>query len=220
MLLHVTEVSTEAELLAALGPFVPGGSALILVGGADSMADSDRAALAQLFGRLVDYLDRTGTSVVDGGTDSGVMHLLGTLREDRGAAFRLVGVLPRGALRRRSRRGVPIGIAAGHPEIILVPGSRFGDETDWLFAAADHLGGGAAVTLVVNGGQLTLDEGRARLAAGHRVVAVAGSGRAADELAATLAADEDLRGSGRLGVISLSIDSAGLAAALEGPRAT
>jgi hypothetical protein len=39
MLPHVTEVSTEAELLAALGPSVPGGSALILLGGADSMSD-------------------------------------------------------------------------------------------------------------------------------------------------------------------------------------
>jgi hypothetical protein len=213
---RVTQVSTQSELEAALGPVEPAGRAMILVGGADSMPPEDQRKVEALFGRLVDYLEQTGTDVVDGGTDSGVMHLIGILHEDRRASFRLVGVLPRGALARLTREGARITIAPGHPEILLVPGSEFGEEMDWLFGAADYLSGGAAPTLVINGGTLTLEEAQERLAAGHLVVAVEGSGRAADELAA----DEGLRASSRLRVIPLTVDAAGLAAALEEDRQT
>lgn len=215
MTVQPTYVSSGSELLAALGPADPGGRAVILIGGADSMPDDERARVEALFRRLVEHLDSTGTAVVDGGTNSGVMRLIGELRDEVSGAFRLVGVLPAGALERTTREGRAITLAPGHPEIILVPGSEFGDETDWLFAAADHLGAGAAPTLVVNGGRLTLEEARLRLTDGKRVVVVEGSGRAADELAA----DEALRTSGRLRVIPLTADAGGLAAALEeGPQ--
>ncbi|MGH9886492.1 MAG: hypothetical protein ACREBE_13240, partial [bacterium] len=91
-----------------------------------------------------------------------------------------------------------------------VPGAWFGDETPWIFAAADYLGGGSAATIVVNGGALAYDEARQRLAIGHPVIAVEGSGRAADDLAG----DKDLRASGRLRVMPLTVDDAALAEAL------
>jgi hypothetical protein len=160
---------------------------------------------------LVDYLERTNTTVVDGGTDSGVMHLIARERAARRATFRLIGVAPRGAFQRRTRVGAEIRPAQRHSEIFLVPGSRFGDESAWIFAAADHLAGGDAPTMVINGGRLTHDEAAARLAEGRRVVTVAGSGRTAD----ALAADRDLRASGRLRVIPLWVDADALGAALE-----
>jgi hypothetical protein len=212
----VTEVASREDLVAALGPTDAKACSLILIGGADAMPEADRARLTDLFVLLVDHLERTRTALVDGGTDSGVMRLIGTIRLRRAATFRLVGVLPSGALGRTTRDGAPITIAPGHPEIILVPGTHFGDETEWLFATADHLGPRSAVTLIVNGGRLARAEALQRLENGHRVVAVQDSGRAADELAG----DEDLRASGRLHVIPLTTDAAGLAAALEGSQAT
>jgi SLOG in TRPM, prokaryote len=211
MTVQPTQVSSGAELIDALGPAEPQGRALILIGGADLMPEGERIQVETLFRQLVTHVDRTHTAVVDGGTNSGVMRLIGELREEIGGTFRLVGVVPAGALERTTSDGQPIMLASGHPEIILVPGSKFGDETDWLFAAADHLAAGDAPTLVVNGGQLTLEEAHQRLTAGKRVVAVEGSGRAADELAS----DEGLRLSGRLHVIPLTADPAVLAGALE-----
>ena len=207
---NVTEVETIDGLVAALAVGPRPSSAIALIGGADHLAEADQEALDRLFDTLVAFLDRTATAVVDGGTDSGVMRLIGHAREARHASFRLVGVAPRGALDRRTRDGAEIRLAPGHPEIFLVPGSQFGDETEWLFAAADDLAGGAAPTIVVNGGRLTHEEALLRLAADRLVVTVAGSGRAADELAA----DEGLRASGRLRVIPLSADDATLRAAL------
>ena len=215
MIVQPIRVQSGAELLAALGPAQPGGRALILLGGADSMPEDERLRVQALFRQVLEYVETTGTAVVDGGTDSGVMRMIGQLREELGGTFRLIGVLPAGALERTTRDGRRIALAPGHPEILLTPGSAFGDETDWLFAAADHLAGGDAPTLVVNGGRLTLEEAHLRLEAGKPVVTVAGSGRSADQLAS----DEGLRASGRLHVVPLSADSATLAEALEEDRA-
>ena len=210
----VREVATNDELLAALGPPASGG-AIVLVGGADFTEPERAAALRRFFALLARYADRNGLAIVDGGTDSGVMRLVAEAREEAGASFPLLGVAPAGAIGRETRTGGAISVARGHDPVVLVPGSSFGDETTWLFDAADHLAGGSASTLVVNGGRLTMDEALLRIGGGHLVVAVAGTGRAADELAA----DEGLHASGRLRVVQLDIDEAGLAAALETPLA-
>jgi hypothetical protein len=212
MVPRVTTVDTVHDLVAALGPKPAGGRAIALVGGADSMAPEALAELRAFFATLAGYLERTSTAVVDGGTDSGVIRLIGRARTAAEASFRLIGVIPRGALDRRTRTGAAITIEPDHPEILLAPGSKFGDESVWLFRAADHLAQTPAPTLVVNGGKLTSEEAHKRLAAGRRVVVVAGSGRAADELAA----DRALRTSGRLHVVQLNATKRQLRGALHG----
>jgi hypothetical protein len=207
---RIHDVASSAELRGALGMPPSTGSAVLLVGGADVTAAADLEPIRAFLGTVVSLAERFRMAVVDGGTDSGVMRLIGEARKIRGASFPLVGVVPRGALERTTRSGRPIRIAPGHSDILLVPGSEFGDEIEWLFAAADHLGAGRAPTLVVNGGHMTMVEARMRIDQGQVVVAVEGSGRAADELAA----DADLRASGRLRVIDLDADEQTLAAIL------
>ena len=211
----MTTVTTQAELLETLGPRPPQGSALALVGGADSATAGELRRLRSFFAGLAHHLEARGTTLVDGGTDSGVMRLIGEARAALSpkARFDLIGVLPEGALRRTTRDGVPITTARHHSKLILVPGSAFGDESPWLFAVADHLAGGEAPTLVVNGGKLTLREALKRLAAGRRVVTLDGSGRSADELA-TDPGYRQLRASGTLRVLPLDADAGSLAEAL------
>lgn len=215
-------VDSEADLdavVAALAPAGEGsGRALILVGGA-TFADADPARTASIrsfLDALAAACEQTGTTIVDGGTDAGVMRWIAEARAAIDGTFPLVGVAPRGAFERSTRTGEPIVPAPGHSLVLLAPGSRFGDETTWLFATADRLGSGSAPAVVVNGGRLALHESRERLATGHAVIAVDGSGRAADELAA----DEGLRASGRLRVVPLASDAASLAAVLEEARTT
>ncbi len=208
----VREVATQSDFMATLGPAAADSRAVILIGGADFTEPGRLAELRTFFETLAAYCERTGTTVVDGGTDSGVMRLIAEARSKLGAEFRLVGVAPVGAFDRSSRDGGTIEVARDHSIVILVPGSEFGDESAWLFAAGDHLAGGSAPTIVVNGGGLTLEEAHIRLGQGQPVIAVEGSGRAADELAA----DEDLRASGRLRVIPLTVDDAGLEVSIGG----
>jgi predicted Rossmann-fold nucleotide-binding protein len=186
------EVRSDPELVAALAAVTARG-AIALVGGADALGDEDRVVLVGFFDRLAAALQAAGLAVVDGGTDSGVMRLIADAGERAATTMPVVGVLPRGVLSRPTRAGAPIAVAPRHDPVLLVPGDTFGDETSWLFRAADHLNHGPATTIVVNGGQLTLDEAVRRLASGHRVIVVAGSGRAADVLAGAPRKDHGLR---------------------------
>ncbi len=208
-------VESRSDLEAELAAF-PRGRSLLLVGGAD-FADSDPAIVEGIRGfleTLATHCERTSTAVVDGGTDAGVMRWFADARAAMDGTFPLVGVAPWFAFERPTRSGRPITVAPGHSIVLAVPGEAFGDEMPWLFAAADSLAvDAAAPTVLVNGGELAATEARRRLADGHVVVAVAGSGRAADEL--TGDASGDLRASGRLRVIPLAADEATLAAALE-----
>ena len=211
----VHTVASEADLLEALGPVESHGRAIILIGGADATEPARRDELLGFLAVVARHCERTVTAIIDGGTDSGVMRLIGEARAalgggGSGATFPLIGVVPAGVFERPTKDGEEIRPAPHHSKILRVPGNWFGDETKWLFAAADHLGSGSASTIVVNGGALTLREAHERLEAGHQVIAVVGSGRAADELAA----DAALRASGRLRVMHLTIDDVALAEAL------
>jgi hypothetical protein len=233
-----TVVETEQELLAAIGTPPPGTRAVALVGGADKVAPAALPALAAFFRTLASVLDSDRWVLVDGGTDSGVMRLVAEARAATNSTFRLVGVAPRGRVGRATRGGDVVTLAGGHPELLLVPGTSFGDETPWLFRAADHLAGGRAVTLVVNGGRLTLGEAIRRLDASLPVVGVAGSGRAADVLARAASAggrlgaspdndaDEEFRPfdvdeitTDRLCIVSIDIGADDLAGALAASHA-
>ena len=183
-----TQIDSEHALLAAIGPPLHGGQAIALIGGADNLVAAARARIAPFFRTLAEALDAAHAVLVDGGTESGVMRLVADARRETGATFRLIGVVPRGRIGRPTRGGTVVALAEGHTELLLVPGTKFGDESPWLFRAADHLAGGHASTLVVNGGRLSLGEAVRRLAAGAPVAAVEGSGRAADALARALAA--------------------------------
>lgn len=180
----LTTVDTMEGLVAAIGPRRAGGRAVALVGGADAMEPERTAVVGAFFANLAAAAAMTDCCIVDGGTDSGVMRLVGAARLASGSGFRLIGVVPRGRLDPGSGSGSPVRLALDHPELLLVPGVAFGDESPWLFAAADHLAGGLAATIVVNGGRLTLIEALGRLSRGAPAVVVAGSGRAADLLAA------------------------------------
>jgi hypothetical protein len=215
---RVSTVSTDAELVEALASAPAPAGAMALVGGADDASPEDLARLERFFVSLVEFVERAGWSIVDGGTNSGIMRLVGQVRARRrpAATFRLVGVLPGGALERRTRSGRRIQLANHHPELILVPGAAFGDESRWLFAAADHLAGRPAPTLVVNGGRLTLEEAEERLDGPGQIVVVLGdSGRTADMLAEDSRYSR-LRRSGRLRVLSAEASVFSIGAALEG----
>jgi hypothetical protein len=190
---HGVRVGDQWELPAALAAvgLHPPCPVLVLVGGAGGLAASDidrlRPALAS---GLVPVMQRLGAVAVDGGTRAGVMRLLGELRSQAGASFPLVAVAAVGTVRLPRERGVQDNRAEldpGHTHVVLVPGGTWGDEAPWLARTATLLAGGSpSLTLLVNGGEISYADVARSLDARRPVVAVAGSGRTADELAAAL----------------------------------
>ncbi|HEY0814300.1 MAG TPA: hypothetical protein VGE11_13545 [Pseudonocardia sp.] len=162
---------------------------LVLVGGAAGMADESRELLRALLAEAVlPLLDRRGAAVVDGGTDSGVMQVIGRARAAAGHRFSLVGVAAEGTVDAGSGQGVPGGHAVAlephHTHFVLVPGSAWGDESPWLGHVAEAIAGsGPVLTVVVNGGEITLDDVSRSLSRRRPVLVLAGTGRAADAIA-------------------------------------
>jgi hypothetical protein len=192
-------VDREAELgraVNALGIARPS-RALVLVGGADDLGDAEASQLRPLFADvLVPVVQSLDGIVLDGGTDTGVMQLIGRARAERGATFPLVGVVVHdlAAVRGEASRWEAAELEPHHTHFVLVPGSGWGDEASWLARLGSEVArGSSSVTLLVNGGDVAWADVEHSVEAGRPVVVIDGSGRAADVLAAGVrghAADE------------------------------
>src|SRR5260370_24011601 len=160
---------------------------LVLVGGAGGMTADHLAGMAEAMERIIPSLDGWGAAIVDGGTDFGVMRVMGRARHAAGAGFPLIGVAAEGTVIVPGKPPAP-GAAAlepHHSQFILVPGDSWGDESPWLSRVAAAVADGQpSLTLVVNGGQITYDDIGHSLQAGRPVVILAGTGRTADTHAA------------------------------------
>jgi hypothetical protein len=164
---------------------------LVLVGGADGLTDAQLARLRPLFEEgLAPLADALGACVIDGGTDAGVMALIGQARAKLGASFPLIGVTATGTVKpddSAEGRATASSLEPNHSHLVLVPGARWGDESQWLADVASWVADDApSVTVVINGGEVTFGDADLSVSAGRPVLVVSGSGRAADEMAAAL----------------------------------
>ena len=173
---------------------------LVVVGGASKMSDVDLSRLRSLFVKVLAPLaEELGAFVIDGGTDAGVMQMMGQARARTAATFSLIGVTPVGkvALPDCLPPSEVTPLEPHHTHFVLVPGSNWGDESPWLACLATILANGApSVTVLVNGGKIAGKDVLENLKANRPVLAIAGSGRLADRLAASLrgeATDEEAR---------------------------
>jgi hypothetical protein len=161
---------------------------LVVVGGASGLAARRLNRLRPLFGdALVPVVRSVGGAVVDGGTDAGVMRLVGEVAAT-GPTFPLLGVAAVGTVAIPGELDLAgAALESHHTHFILVPGSAWGDESEWISTVAAAVAGPRpSVTVLVNGGETAWRDVEASLAVGRPVVVVDGSGRAADDIAAAL----------------------------------
>jgi hypothetical protein len=209
-------VHTAEELPGALRALGLDGPrpAIVLIGGAGGLGDEGRARVRPLFAEGLAPLARDlGARVVDGGTDAGVMRLMGEARVGAGSGFPLVGVAATGTVAlpgHPSPRPDAARLEPHHSHFVLVPGSEWGDESPWLARVASRLAGDSpSITVLINGGETAWEDALTSIASGRPVVVVAGSGRAADALASALrggsneAGAEKLAGSGLVHAVNL-----------------
>lgn len=148
---------------------------LALIGGAGRMGETDLAGL--FAGAIASVIRQTGALAVDGGTDSGVMRLMGRARD----GFPLVGVSIEELV--EPRGDVPL--EPHHTHRVLIPGTEWGEDTRYLARVATLLAAGApAVTVLVNGGEIAYADCFLSIQEERPVLVLAGTGRAADEIAA------------------------------------
>jgi hypothetical protein len=162
---------------------------VFLSGGASKMTPEDERRLLAMFGALAEVAKARRIAVGDGGTEAGIMRAAGEARRRSGDAFHLIGIAPAGEI-------PPAGqtpIDPNHSHLVAVrdpqarPGEGFGTETATMYRVFAALADGRpSVTVVANGGGITLREVEANVRAGRRLILIEGSGRAADALVSLL----------------------------------
>lgn len=206
------------DALSRLGLNVPRRT-VVLVGGAGGMTPANMLSLQTLFTQaLAPALQAMDGALIDGGTDFGVMALMGRARAEIGGSFPLIGLAAAGTVTwpgHPGERADAAPLEPNHSGFLFVPGSDWGDESAWIAQAATAVAGPLpSVTILVNGGQIAYHDVAHSIEERRPVLVVAGSGRAADELAAAVRAKSrdkragDLVASGLLRVVD-EIDRGG-----------
>jgi hypothetical protein len=196
---------------------------IIISGGAGSldtaMQDNPelRSRLIQLFSRGIARaaLD-VKALILDGGTQSGVMQLMGQGVADRGRKLSLLGVVPAGKVTYPGgpqEGSIPDGapLDPNHSHFVLMDSLEWGGETDTMFSLAETLAskptaqakpsvgqaaeavpsvwpGKSAVTVLVNGGTQGISKNEVLQSVRHGwpVIVIEGSGGLADDIAKLL----------------------------------
>ena len=219
---------TDAQtILKSLGIGQP--RALIMVfGGAKGLDDSRNARLGELFTSAVaPAAAEAGALVIDGGTQSGVMAMMGEALARDGRESHLLGIAPAGKVMypggpKDANIGDGAPLEPNHSHFVLVESDKWGDETGTMFKLAEALKV-AVVTMLINGGQIAENEALRGVRNGWPLLVVEGSGRFADELSAairnatldTSATINEITRSGRVKLFSIDKPALGLKSLLQ-----
>jgi hypothetical protein len=166
--------------------------ALIMVfGGAKGLDDSQKTRLAELFRNgIAPAAADAGALVIDGGTQSGVMAMMGEALARNGSESQLLGIAPAGKV---TYPGGPNDVNIGdgaplepnHSHFVLVESDEWGGETGTMFKLAGALNV-AVATMLINGGQIAGNEALQSVRNGWQLLVIEGSGRFADEVSAAV----------------------------------
>jgi len=161
---------------------------IVIIGGAGGMSEEETRRLRPLFVEgLAPLAAAERIAILDGGTNSGVMALAGQGASRQGLTALLIGVCPLACVSWPGRRNprATAELEPNHSHFVLTPGRRFGDETGIAYAIVQMLSEKMpTLALVVNGGEITYDEVLRNVAQNREIIVLAGSGRAADAIAA------------------------------------
>ncbi len=166
----------------------PGQPTILLVGGADALDESLAQSLKSLFvENLAPFAEELGAYVVDGGTDAGVMRLMGEARKEIDGTFPLIGVASIDTvnfLGNQPKNQNAADLESNHTHFVFVPGENWGDESPWLHRIASFLSeGSTSVTILINGGEIARKDVENSLVSERSVIVISGTGRLADEIA-------------------------------------
>lgn len=161
---------------------------ILLAGGAGSMQQPAEANLAALFTEgLASAASSFDAAIIDGGTQSGVMALMGQGVAQQGHKPALLGVAPEGRVSYPGK--VDAEQEAGpldpnHSHFVLVESDEWGGETAMMYDLGQYLATGRpSVAVLVNGGEIARNEVLYNVRQQRPIIVIEGSGRLADDIA-------------------------------------
>jgi TRPM family ion channel len=164
---------------------------ILLFGGAAGLDDSRKAHLATLFAKgVTPVAGELGALIIDGGTQSGVMAMMGEAVTANPGTCQLLGIAPKGKIAHPEvsaaspvSDGTPL--EPNHSYFVLVESNEWGGETTTMLELARAFKA-PTVAILVNGGVIAADEALQGVRNGWPLLVFEGSGRFADELSAAI----------------------------------
>jgi hypothetical protein len=182
--------ATAKAIIDALGIASPG-AVILLFGGAAGLDDSCKAHLETLFAEgVASVAAELGALIIDGGTQSGVMAMMGEAVAARPRTCQLLGIAPDGKITHPEIAGASAvsdgaSLEPNHSYFVLVESNEWGGETPKMLELARAFNA-PIVAILVNGGAIAADEALQSVRNGWQLLVIEGSGRFADELSAAV----------------------------------
>lgn len=156
---------------------------IVLVGGAGGIGFMDKFPMKKAVGIVAQLAEESGSVVLDGGTQAGIMTEIGVQRKKHGYTFPLVGVVFDALLMKEEPASI---LDPNHTHFLLIPGRDWGDESAWISKIATVVAGDRkSVTVLVNGGKISRSDVEYSLMAKRPTFVMRGTGRLADEITLT-----------------------------------
>ena len=176
---------------------------ILSIGGADDLDKTLLPRLTQLYGRGIAKAARDGKALIlDGGTQAGVMQLMGEAVAAQGYQSVLIGVAPKGKITYPGSEMIAgTQLEPNHSHFVIVEGNDWGSETSMLFGLFNSLRtkGDAekpgekqkaqasaklpALAILASGGSISRTEVLRTVRHNIPLIIIEGSGGLADEIA-------------------------------------
>ncbi len=178
---------TKAEDIVATLDLEPQRTVILIIGGADGIDEKLTPRLIQLFGRGIARAAADANAVIiDGGTQAGVMAMMGQGVADREFKSSLIGVAPIGLVTYPgSATPADTNLDPNHSHFVLVEGNEWGAELATIFSLTKTLTRSSpGVVILASGGSNSRGEVLQAVRQRLPLIVVEGSGGLADEIAA------------------------------------
>jgi hypothetical protein len=131
-----------------------------------------------------------GALIIDGGTQSGVMAMMGEAVARSPGTCQLLGIAPEGKIAHPKISGASAAsnstpLEPNHSHFVLVKSNEWGGETGKMLELA-RASNAPIVAILVNGGAIAADEALQSVRNGWQLLVIEGSGRFADEVSAAV----------------------------------
>jgi hypothetical protein len=156
---------------------------IVLVGGAGGIGWLDKFPMRKAISIVARLAEETQSTVIDGGTQAGIMTEIGKQRKRNRFSFPLIGVVFDSLLMKEEPKSI---LDPNHTHFLLIPGEDWGDESSWISKIATRVAGDRkSITILVNGGNISRTDVEYSLLEDRPAFVMRGTGRLADEITLT-----------------------------------
>ena len=163
---------------------------IFITGGAGQMTEEDIQLTHQVVEEgIAAFAQRYHITVIDGGTDAGVMQMIGDARLRNRYDFPLIGVAPLGKVQYPGfeNPGYEAVLQEGHSHFVLVDANEWGDESQMIINLTRSIASGMPmIGILINGGKIAEKDVYLATTQGNErvpILVLDGSGRTATNIA-------------------------------------